>query len=495
MAIFRKKTSEAEAPEAADGGRGTAFEAQPEKARKWFDHAKTAAMSSNHAYALECYASGVRLDPELLSAHEAMYEVALQYATNGGKPASGREVKGFDDGSPVSKFAAAEFAWMKDINNAGLALRALEAAIKAEQMEFGNWSARMVLALLRRSKKPNKAQLIAGKDLFAQVGAWNEAIVAGEMALQLDPTDAELAAEMKDLAAQRAMDQGGYAEAAGEEGGFRKFVRDIDKQRELEEAEAISGASSIEERNLVRAKQAYEANPNSPDAVNRYAQILKKQDTPESVREAYELYLKGYKAVGEYRFRMAAGDIKIELARRKVRALREKMASNGETAEIRDQLETARQGQLDLEATEYRERVTKYPTDRTLKYQLGLVEFDLGDFDAAMECFQKAKDEPKLRVRAGHMLGRSFARKPWHAEAIAEYREALAAMDVVDEERELDIRYDLMLSLAAHAREESSPELAREARDICSSIARKDVSYRDIRDKRKQVDQLVQELS
>jgi hypothetical protein len=111
-----------------------------------------------------------------------------------------------------------------------------------------------------------------------------------------------------------------------------------------------------------------------------------------------------------------------------------------------------------------------------------------------MECFQKAKDEPRLRVRAGQELGRCFACEGWYAEAIGEFKESIKALAGTDNETELSIRYDLMQSLASKAKKDENIDLAREAMDICSGIARKNISYRDIRDCRRNLDDLVKEL-
>ena len=115
-------------------------------------------------------------------------------------------------------------------------------------------------------------------------------------------------------------------------------------------------------------------------------------------------------------------------------------------------------------------------------------------FPFPLQSFQKAKDEPRLRTGAGHYLGKCFAQEEWHAEAIAEYRETLDKMDASETDRELEIRYDLLISLIAAARAERDGEMARDALEICSGIARKDITYRDIRARRKEIDQLVREL-
>lgn len=492
MVFFRRKSSD---DDQSDDKAEQTFKPQPDKARKWFEHAKTMADSYNFESALAYYAHGIRLDPTAMSAHEAMHECALQYLSQNGKAASNKEIRSIDDGTPVGRFAAAEFAWMKDLGNLSLALKALEASSKAGQEEFGLWLAPKALNLVRRqTKKPNKSTLIKAKDLFSEVGAWDEAIAAGEMAVQADPNDNELIAELKDLAAQRAMDRGGYEEAGGKEGGFRRFIRDEDKQRQLEEEQAISGGATVEQRNLERARKAIEENPTDSDAINKYAQELRKQDTDEALQQAHEVYMQGFKNTGEYRFRMNAGDIEIQQLRRTEQALKEKLKNAPDDEQLKSEYEHKRRERLEKEEAEFRERAEKYPTDRFIKFRLGEIEFELGRYDEAMPSFQSAKDEPKLRVRASHMLGRCFAAEGWHSEAIAEFEEAINSLDVKDPERELPVCYDLMQSLTAEARSEKDMDLAKRAREMCSQIARRDITYRDIRQKRKEVEQLIKSL-
>jgi hypothetical protein len=229
--------------------------------------------------------------------------------------------------------------------------------------------------------------------------------------------------------------------------------------------------------------------------LNRYAQLLKKQGTPEAEQQAYDIYIKGYADTGEYRFRMLAGGIKIDQLERKLRHLDQKLEARSHDESLRSRREDARNELLELKLAEYTERVAKYPTDRHCKYDLGLVMLELQRYEEAMGQFQASKDEPKLRVRAGHRLGVCFAAVGWHREAIGEFEEAIEAIDAGERDRELDIRYDLMVSLIAHAREEESVELAKQALDICSGIARKNITYRDIRERRKEIDTLIRELS
>jgi tetratricopeptide (TPR) repeat protein len=495
VALFGRKKP-GDGPGSGDGKEVPPFQPNPEDARQWFDRARAMADRFSYDSALFYYANGIRLDPTPMSAHEAMFQSALKYAKANGAAATRDELKKLDGPHPVEKFAAAEFAWLKDLNNAALALRFLECSVKAGRWgaEPGRFHCPRVLNVLRGQKKPSKSTYLAAKDLFPALGAWNEAIAAGQEALRLDPRDTALENELTNLAAQRTMDEGRYAEAGGTEGGFLKFVKDIDKQRELEEKTAISGGLDVERRNLDRARREYEARPDVPDLINQFGQLLKATGTAEAQEEAFQVFTRGHQATGQYRFRAAAGDVRIEQAQARSIQARERAAQSPGDAALQQAAEAARRACLDLQHAEYTDRVREYPTDRRLKHRLGEVAFELGRFDEAMQRFQEAKDDPKLRVRAGHMLGRSFASDGFHDMAIQEFKESLERIEAGDRETELAIRYDLMVSLMEEARRERSLDHARQALEIASSIARKDITYRDIRNRRKQADELIREL-
>ena len=326
---FGKKKPEDTSGEGANdiGKEAPPFEPQPEKARQWFDQAKSMADRYNYEAALLYYANGVRLDPKLMSAHEAMHEAGAQYCNRGGKAATGKDIKELSGPHPVDKFAAAEFAWLKDMHSGSLAVKFLESTVNAFEWaaEVGRWHAPRVLTILRRQKKASKAAFLAAKNLMAELGAWDEALAAGEDALRIDPNDAQLENELKDISAQRAMDRGRYEEAVTEEGGFKKFVKDMSKQRELEEAEAIAGGLDVQQRNLERARKSYEESPEVPDVINQYAQLLKAQGTAEAVEQAHEIFMQGYEVSGQYRFRVNAGDTRIEQAQARANVFREKL--------------------------------------------------------------------------------------------------------------------------------------------------------------------------
>ena len=494
MALFgRKKANE---PDETLEEEEVVFTPQPERATKWFNHARAMAEASNTETALVYYASGIKLDPGNEDILQEMLEIAKRHARDGGTRISHRNAKPVGGSEPLDKMATATLLWMTDLTSGAAAIKALEATVSADQPAAARFFAPHVLGIVSRGRKPTKQQYVAIKDLCRTVEAWDHALTAGQLAMQLDPTDGKLEHEIKDLSAQRAMTEGGYEEAAGKEGGFREFVKDMDKQREREEDESIAGAGGGSDRVLERARIRFKEAPEIAENVHRYATVLRREGSVDSLKEAEEVLLRGFKSTGEYRFRMTAGDIRIQRFRDRIGDVDRQLADGDPSDPALQKRRTSLERELlAFEVKEYHERAKRYPTDRVVRFHLGEVAFRQNDIETAMGCFQKAKDEPRLRARAGHLLGRCFAVEGWHSEAIAEFKDVLSKIDATESERELEVRYDLMVSLSDLAEAEQSEEHAREALEICSGIARQDITYRDIREQRRAIDTLVRSLA
>jgi tetratricopeptide (TPR) repeat protein len=471
-----------------------AFIPQPDKARKFFDHARTIAQTGNYEYALMLYAKGFRFDPSGLPRHEEFYKLAVSFYQSGGKPAGREEIRELEGPGPIDKFVQAEYVWSRDILNMDTAFKMLETAAKAGQVEFGGWIAPKLLDLLRKQKKQSKSMWIKAKTLFTNVEAYAEAFACVEEAVRVDPTDTQLSADLKELTARHALKQGGYDKAAGGGGNFSSMVKDGTRQQQLQEQNQIAASEETEARNVDRARAEYEANPMSADVIQRLGTLLRRRGTDESENEAHAVFMTGFERLNEYRFKMFAGEIKVSQMRRRVSAALKAAEANPADEAARAAHAAIRRELLDLEGAELRERQRNYPTDRSIKAELGRIEFELGNFEEAMASFQACKDDAKLRIGSTHMLGRCFAAEGWHSEASSEYREALSALGAGESDRELPIKYDLMVSLMELAKAEKNGTYAREAGEICSAIVRRDISYRDIRTKRKEIDALVKEM-
>lgn len=488
--MFFGKKKPKDSQESASGETPASIQPNPAKADPWFRHADNAKDSLQNAYALKLFASGLSFDNTRLDLVESILSCAILHRDQGGKSAPSSEKKEIEGMGPYGKFASAYYAWLRDLGNIKVALEFMRQALAFDSMAWANHHANTIFKM-HLSGKTSKKGWVELMRLCGEANNWDLAQQAGAKARELDPSDGDLDTEMKNLAASRAMTEGGYTEAAGNEGGFRKMIKDADKQKELQEEETLAGGAETAAAPLERARQAYEADPADTNAVAKLLQLLRRVGDSDALNEAKRVALAAFKTTSEYRFRMFAGDLEIKVAEQRLEDRRKAALEDADNQELALQLEEADRSLQELKFGEYSERVEKYPTDRKRKYDLGTVLFRLGRTEEAMAQFQAAKDEPRLHADAAHNLGLCFHAEGWFVEAVAEFDEALSRVESSEREKILDMKYDLMLGLIEGAKAEKDLEMAQRAKSICSEIARTNIAYRDIRDRRREVDEVI----
>ena len=477
-----------------DGDNGTTFQVEPEKARKWFDQAKLTADTRNYEYAITSYLNGLKFDPGNMDAHKSLLEVAGLYKSMGGKSATSKELREIATGKQVvDKFVAAELAWVKDALNPSLALKFTKIAADMGLSEVAYWAGEMGVRGVLRSKKPTKNAIVHFVDIFERINAADKAVQYGQIAMQLDPTDAQLEARVRNLSAQAAMNKGGYEDNAGEEGGYRKSIKNLDKQVELTEEDSLAIGTDAKQRRLDRAKSEWEEDPLNQNNISKYADLLRKEGNDANDKEAIRVLLDGFKRTKQYRFRMLAGDVKLAMERRKLRAVREKAELSGSEDDMK-RVQLLEEKLKEAELTEYAERVEKYPTDLRLKYEYGRRLFELGRYDDAIPVFQDAMDDARNKANTAHYVGLCFLKQDWFEEAVESLRNAVELYEIKDDDTHLGMRYDLMVALTKHAEESDDLESAEEAFTIARGIAMKKLNFREIKNYRDQLRTLVKSL-
>lgn len=491
-------------PEKATGGKGPEGDGgkkagkgaepgpsfNPEAAERFFEHARTAHETTNYEYAMNLWLSGLRLDASNMTAMEGFFRSASAYAAANSKkkPKVDLQIK-----TPVDKFLAALLNWASRLTDGDAAMRAGEAAANAGLDEQGYWCLERAMTLAKQAKRPSPLTFKKLMQLFAKVGAYNEAVEAGNISVQLNPADSDLANAVKNFSAQATMSRGGYDEV-GEEGGFRKNIRNAARQQQLQDEEALSKGEGTIERLIDRARADLEERPDDPPTIGALAKRLIERGTPKDEKEAYELYKRAYQLTKEFRFRQSADDIKMRAWRRRLTALEKKAAENPQDQAAQQEAESARKDVLEAETKVYAARVEAYPTDNTLKFELGRRYFDQGQYEEAIGHLQQAQGEPKLRVRTLHMLARSFLAMGWGDEAVTTFRQALDAHGRDGDATGMEVNYGLMDALLVKATEHRDLEAATEADKIASGIAIKDIGFKEIRQKRDAIKSLLAEL-
>ena len=501
MALFRKKGRDQAGEPGSEGGASAATEGNgeapvysPERAAKFFEHAKTVAETGNHEYALQLWLSGLRQDPTSMEALEAFFRSAGIVAS-GDKPAkAAREAaKGIDGKGPVERYLQALLAWGLNPLDVSAAVRAVEAAGKLNLGEQAYWMGERALAIAQRDKRPRKDLFIKLMESLAAVQAYPLAVKAGEAARKIDPSDGELAARVRNMYAAETMTRGGFDET-GQAGSFRKNVKDLEKQRLMEDADRVSKSEETIDRLIEAAEADYARRPNDMYVVQTLTKRLLERGRDEDEQRAFRLLMKAYEETKGFRFRQEAGRIQVRRARRALVKYREAAEANPSDIEAKARYEEAERKFLELEVAELLAAIEAYPTDLSLKFELGKRYFALKDYEKAIPLLQEAKGDPRFRAHALGQLGHAFQAIDFVDEAITTFRQAIDAHRSTSDETGMELRYGLMAALQTKAEHERDLPSAEEAEKLASAIAIEQFGYRDVRRRREELKQLVVEL-
>ena len=472
------------------------------KAHRFFEHAEAIADARNYDYAIECYISGLKHDPDNVNQHEALRQVALRRKVAGGKPTPLTERFRLPGPTAIDRMLHVERLWSKDPLNVRLMRAFMQRTTEADEAEadlhlgeVAYWVGDLILEFASQSGKPDKRTLLATRDLFARVKAYDKAVQTCKMALRIDPDNDKLLKELKDLEAERTMQEGGYSDVQQvQEGGFRNFVRDSEKQEALDQEDRIVKRQSDVDQTIERRRAEYEEDPQDTDKLNKFVNALLQKEEDESEQEAIELLQHAWDQTGQYRWKMRIGDIHMKRYNRHLRKLRQQIDNAEDATELKQQMQQLQQKKHAFELEEYQERVKNYPTDQGLRFELGKRLYQAGKVDEAIGAFQQAKADPKHRAAAHEHLGTCYIQKGWYEEAIDTLRTGVDMHPDESDRLGLELRYLLMDVLERNARQNSNAEQAREAQKVASQILQTKIDYRDIQQRIEKIRELVSEL-
>ncbi len=495
MALFGKKKGDdanGNGDGASSGGNG-AF--SPEKARVFFDRAKTTHDTLNYPYAAQLWLNGLAQDPSSVEGFQGFFNSIQAYAEEAGKKANSKEIaKGLSGQGQVLKYQQALLNWGLKPTSGQATLKAAEASAGLGLTEITTILGQRAMQFARQEEKPKKDVWVKLLDIFDQADAFDLAVEAGQTAMNLDPSDGNLAARVKEMLAAAAIKRGKFEETKGEQGGFRKSIRDADKQAQLEAEDAIVKTDDVKDRLVIAKKKEYEERPEDQPTIEAYGRALLDRGKPQDELKAMLLYKKAYEDTGQFRFRQRQGEVQLRIDRRMIRSLKTKLAAKPDDESLKAKLAEAEATLLDKQIEELRLQVENYPTNMGAKFELGKMLHEKGEHQEAIGLFQKAEEDPQHRKAVLRFKAEAFNAIGWTDEAIDTYRAALEGVQDEGSAIAMELRYGLLVALQDKADKDKDISAAEEADRIASQIAMKRFDYRDIVERRQGIKDLIKEL-
>ena len=444
------------------------------KGKAFFERAEQVVETGNWDFSIEMYLEGMQRDPDNVErGHQPLREVAFKRKAQGGKgPGMMDQMKRRQGKDPLTNLINATYMLAKDPGSVPSMVQILKAAQKLDAKETIKWISSILLESQRQAKKPKKRILADITKAFASVEQFALAVQACDMAIKIDPNDGELRETNRKLSARYAIQVGQYEK----DGDFTKGVKDMEGQQELMQKDALVKDEEYLRAQISKARQEYLESPTVAGKINALVDALLELESNATENEAIDVLHKAHKDIGAYRFKVRIGDIRIRQMSRRFRELRDE----GDQAGAAEQAKR----QLAFELDEYTERTANYPTDMSLKYELGRRQFLATKYDEAIASLQQAQRDPKRALRCRSLIGQAFAKKGWFSEAAETFERALDAD--LTEERSKDLRYFLGDVL------EKMGELKR-AQEQYSMVAQTDYNYKDVRARIEKIRKQIQE--
>lgn len=450
----------------------TAESSRPGKGKVFFERAEEVAETGNWDFAIELYIEGIRREPDNIEqGHQPLREVSLKRKAQGGKgPGIGEKLKRRPSKDPVESLANACFLLAKEPGSISYMTQVLQAAGKLELSPLTKWICDILLESQRQAKKANIRLLKVITAAYQGIEDYISAIEALEMARAIMPNDGHIQEMLSDVSANYTLQKGKY----GQEGDFTKSVMDLEGQKGLYKEDMLAQDREYLEGQIEKARNEYLVAPTIPGKINSVVDAVLKIEEEAFENEAVDILTKAHADTGAYQFKMRIGDVKIRQMTRRHR----KLVEEGDKVAAAEHLK----GQLAFELQEYAERAINYPTDLSLKFELGHRQYMAGRYDDAIGSLQQAQRDPRRHIAAMNYLGQAFEGKEWHREAAETYERALETE--MSENRAKEVRYNLGNVL------EKMGELERAQKEF-STVAQIDFNYKDVRERLERVNKAI----
>jgi predicted Zn-dependent protease len=446
--------------------------------RLLYTKATEAAQRDNLDYAIALFNQVLEKEPGFFDGRKALRAAQFKKAGTGGTGFFKKMLSGAGSSPQVAKgqlalrnnpagaLAIAEEILNGDPNNSSAHKIIVEAA---KALELPRTLVLAYETLARNSPKDRNLAIEFAQALAAAGDVSQGEHSRGEQILmdllRERPNDGELNQALKNLSARKTLNEGGYGAIEGGDASYRDILRNKDEAASLEQEKRVVKAEDVTERLIAEYETRLKTEPNNLKLVRSLAELYTQK---KEFARALELY-------DRIKNSEMGNDASLEtaIANTIVRRFDHQIAElNPFGAEHADEVAKLQAEKLNFQVAECQKRVEKYPTDLTIRFEMGQLYFQAGKFNEAITEFQKAQNNPHKRVAAMSYLAQCFAQKKMFDSAVRTLQNVIKEKLVFDEEKK-DLIYNLGCVLQTMGKK-------NEAHEQFLLIYETDAAYKDV---------------
>jgi tetratricopeptide (TPR) repeat protein len=363
--------------------------------------------------------------------------------------------------SPAEAMQLAEQVLTSDPGNSAAHKLLAEAALEADLPRTASFEYEI---LLKNSPRDYELGMAYGEAL-ARSGQIDKAEAHYTELIRLYPQKGDIAQALKDLAARKTLDEGGYDALADGKGSYRDILRDKNEAVALEQEARAVKTEDVASRLIREYEERLVQEPKNLKLLRNISELYAQQKDYERALEYAERIRQSEGGADPSLDRLIA-DITLKRFEHKISQLN---ASDAAQAQEIARLQAERDA---FQLAECKARVERYPTDLAIRFELGELYLKGGHISEAIAEFQKAKSNPNKRIQAMSYLGQCFARRNMLDLAARTYQGALEEKQLFDDEKK-ELIYQLGCVFEKMGKAEEGIEQFKQIYEV-------DIGYKDV---------------
>ena len=413
-------------------------------ARRLFAKGIEAAQRENFDYATTLLCQVLQREPGLFEARKALRTAQTRRSagatkgffkkmmSNTGSSPQIMKAKLALNKNPAEAMAIAEEVLNGDANNPYAHRIIVDAAHALELPQ----TAVLSLETMVRLAPKDKALVIEFANAVADTGG--NVAVAEEFLdglIRTSPYDPDLQQAAKNLSAHKTLDQGGYNALADGKGSFRDVLRNKEEAVSLEQEKRVQKNEDVSGRLIDEYEARLQAEPDNTKLMRSLAELYTQQNQFDRALGYYQR-LKQSGTVGDATLDRAITETTVKQFDYQIAQLNPLATDHAES------LAKLKEDKADFQLADCRARVEKYPTDLSIRFELGQLYFQSGKIGEALAEFQKAQQNPHKRIPAMSLLAQCFALRGMNDSAVRTLQSAIKEKPAMDDEKK-DLVYNL----------------------------------------------------
>ncbi|MFM8470366.1 MAG: tetratricopeptide repeat protein [Limisphaerales bacterium] len=447
----------------------------PRAVRDQYEKGVTALERSNLDYAIELLLAVLKSEPGFLAGREALRRAAQKKAgektglfkklvSSAGSGPALAKAKFLVESQPLEALFLAEQALAGDPRNSLAHDIFAQAAVAAELPR----SAILSLEAMRQESPADKEVTIRLSEIYSDIGMSEKAEAIFAALLKHHPNDPRLNEMAKNLSAKRTLSEGGYESIADGKGSFRDILKDKGEANRLEQESRIT-KDAAQSQNLIEQYQArLTTDPGNLRLLKNIAELYVQQKDYYHAIEYYN-QIEAIPGAMDAMLEQARNDTVVKRYNQVV----EQLDPAAEDYETQKATITAERDAFIL--SDCLARVERYPTDKAIRFELGMLYFNLGRLPEALPEFQQAENNPHKRVQAMLYSARCMAARNMNDMAARKLQNALKEKQGFDDERK-ELLYTLGVVLEKMGKAEDSIQQFMAIYEV-------DMKFRDVEDR------------